>query len=150
MKACGHKYLKIAIVLLVSTHILFWGCGIKGPPVPPRRENPPVIQDLSYRLDGKNLELSWSIPQKDSHQQPDLTGFKIYVSKVALSESGCEDCPLRFNAVADVPIGKKAAQNQLIYSESVESGYQYVYMVRGYSDDGLISEDSNYISFTVE
>ena len=67
-----------------------------------------------------------------------------------VEESECENCPLKFKAIADVPILKKAEQKQLIYSETLESGYQYVYMVRGYSDDGFFSEDSNYINFIIE
>ena len=142
--------LSIAIGLLVIVYVLLYGCGRKGPPVPPRRENPPAIEDLSHRLDGNSLEMSWSVPEKDNSRQPDLAGFKVYVSKVPLSESECENCPLKFKAIADVPIRKKAEQKQLMYTETLGSGYQYVYMVRGYSDDGLISEDSNYINFTIE
>jgi predicted small lipoprotein YifL len=145
-----NKKLIVIIVMLVSIYLLFCGCGKKGPPVPPRRENPPAIEDLSHRLDGNSLELSWSVPEKDNSRQPDLAGFKVYVSKIALSESECENCPLKFKAIADVPIRKKAEQKQLMYSETLGSGYQYVYMVRGYSEDGLISEDSNYINFTIE
>ena len=150
MKGYLNKKLIVIIVMLASIYLLFCGCGRKGPPVPPRRENPPAIEDLSHRLDGSSLELSWSVPEKDSSRQPDLAGFKVYVSKVPLSESECENCPLKFKAVADVPIRKKAEHKPLIYSETLESGYQYIYMVRGYSDDGLISEDSNYINFIIE
>ena len=150
MKGCVHKKLSLIIVMLVSIYLLFCGCGKKGPPVPPRREKPPAIEDLSHRLDGNGLELSWSVPEKDSSRQPDLAGFKVYVSKVPLSESECENCPLKFKAIADVPIRKKAEQKQPRYSETLDSGYRYVYMVRGYSQDGLISEDSNYINFIIE
>jgi hypothetical protein len=150
VKGCRNKKLGVIIVILVSIYLLVCGCGKKGPPVPPRREKPPAIEDLSYRLDGSSLELSWSVPEKDNRRQPDLIGFKVYVSKVALSETDCENCPLKFKAIADVPILKKTEQKQLMYSETLESGYQYVYMVRGYSEDGLISEDSNYIDFIIE
>ena len=112
MKRYVHKNLIVAIVLLVSINVLFCGCGKKGPPVPPRRENPPAIEDLSHRLDGNSLEMSWSVPEKDNSRQPDLAGFKVYVSKVPLSESECENCPLKFKAIADVPIRKKAEQKQ--------------------------------------
>jgi hypothetical protein len=147
---CVNIKLSVAIALLVSINVSFCGCGRKEPPVPPRREKPPAIGDLSHRLDGSSLELSWSLPEKDSSRQPDVIGFKVYMSKVPLSESGCENCPLKFKAVADVPILKKAEPKQLMYSATLESGYQYVFMVRGYSDDGLISEDSNYIDFMIE
>ena len=150
MKGCVQKKLSLIIVMSVSIFLLFWGCGIKGPPLPPRREKPPAVQDLSYRLDGNGVELSWSVPEKNNSRQPDLAGFTVYVSKIPLSESECENCPLKFKAIADVPIRKKAEQNQLKYSETLESGYRYVYMVRGYSKDGLISEDSNYINFVIE
>jgi predicted small lipoprotein YifL len=145
-----NKKLNVTIVMLVSIYLLCCGCGRKGPPVPPRREKPPAIEDLSHRLDGSSLELSWSLPEKVSSRQPDLIGFKVYRSKVPLSESECKNCPLKFKAVADVPIRKKAGQKQLMYFETLESGYQYVYMVRGYSEDGLISEDSNYINFMID
>ena len=150
MKRCANKKLSVIIVMIVSIYLIFCGCGKKGPPVPPRREKPPAIEDLSYRLDGSSLELSWSAPEKDNNRQPDLIGFRVYVSKVPLSETECENCPLKFKAIADMPILKKAKQKQLLYSETLESGYQYVYMVRGYSDDGLMSKDSNYIDFIIE
>lgn len=150
MKGCVNKSLSLAIVMLVGIYGLFWGCGKKGPPVPPRREKPPAVEDLSHRLDGSRLELSWSVPRKDSSQQPDLTGFKVYVSKTPMAEAECENCPLKFKAIADLPIGEKGEQNQLKFSEILESGYRYVYMVRGFSEDGMISEDSNYVYVIVE
>ncbi len=150
MKLCVSKKLTIAAVLLVISYIAFGGCGKKGPPVAPHREKPQAVKDLRHRLSGSNLELTWSIPEKGSRQHADVTGFKVYAAKIALSESDCETCPLKFKAVADIPIQKTAEQNQLTFSDTLESGYRYVFMVRGYIVNGLISEDSNYVEFPVE
>ena len=56
MKRCANKKLSVIIVMIVSIYLIFCGCGKKGPPVPPRLEKPPAIEDLSYRLDGSSLE----------------------------------------------------------------------------------------------
>jgi hypothetical protein len=125
-------------------------CGKKDPPVPPRRENPPPVSDLSHSLQDNRLKLVWTVPKKENRRQSNLVGFKVYLSQIPLSESECKNCPLRFKQVGDIPILKQRNQEQIEFSQTLESGYRYVYLIRGYSDNAMISADSNYVDFVYE
>ncbi|UCE52119.1 MAG: hypothetical protein JSV31_23100 [Desulfobacterales bacterium] len=139
-----------SILFIMVVYVWLFGCGAKDLPVPPRREKPPAVKDLSYRIEDHNLALAWTIPKKDKRRQSNLAGFKVYAAKVPLSESDCKNCPLRFIEVGDIPIPKKREQEQITFFQTLESGYRYVFMIRGYSDDGMVSVDSNYVDFVHE
>jgi hypothetical protein len=38
------------------------GCGVKGPPVPPRQPPVPAVSDLAYEVAGQAVMLTWSLP----------------------------------------------------------------------------------------
>ena len=127
--------------------ILFPSCGQKDRPVPPRRLKPPAVIDLQHRIEDNQVELSWTVPEKKSRLQTDLGGFKVYRSKITLSEASCENCPLKFTMVRDIPLLKKDKKEPLKFSDTLDPGYSYIYVVRGYSDNGMISADSNVVKF---
>jgi hypothetical protein len=152
-----YKYRKLPVgcdVLFIFWVLFFFGCGIKGPPVAPRRKPPPAVQDLSYRIDGNVLTLTWTVPEKITRNASGPSGFKVYRSKTAEAVSGCKNCPPNFIVVGDIPAGVKGEQDkkpvQISFSETLESGYRYIYMVRGYHDSGSVGADSNYIEFGYE
>jgi predicted small lipoprotein YifL len=139
----GLAALVIAIVLMLS------GCGKKGPPVPPRREIPPPVTDLSWEIKNKTLALSWSVPRVKGSIR--LSGFKIYRSQKRLSVSDCPDCPGTFKPVADILIKDPTRQDQNTerkrYTEYLEAGFRYEYKVVGYTENGISSPDSNIVEF---
>jgi hypothetical protein len=144
----GFSVFFIFLALIVS------GCGIKGPPVAPRRKPPPPVHDLSYRIDGNILTLSWAIPEKIARNASPPSGFKVYRSKIAAAKSDCKNCPPNFTEVGDIPAVIKSNQEkrpvQISFSETLESGYRYIFMIRGYRDNGNLGSDSNYIDFVFQ
>ena len=139
--------LLVFVLLCASLSLGLVNCGKKGPPKAPRRENPPAVIDLRHRIEGRQIELTWSIPAEESRHQDDLAGFKVYRSKVTQSEAECDECPLKFNLIGDVPILKNDEPTPMKFNDELEAGYRYVYLVRGYGENQMISEDSNLVEF---
>ena len=40
----------------------YFGCGIKGPPVPQRQLPVPVVTDLTYQVSDRTVRLTWRLP----------------------------------------------------------------------------------------
>lgn len=137
-------------VSLVLVFVLMQGCGKKEPPVPPRQDRPPAVDDLSFDLNGDTVELSWTIPSPTGSGKSPIVGFLIYRSKLTL-ESDCPNCPKRYSKVGEMSVRLRSPEMQqserLTFTQAIELGYQYLYMVRAYDDEGLASKDSNVIDF---
>ncbi len=142
-----HLKLSVSLLLIMGLSISFTSCGRKGPPRVPRREEPPAVTDLSHRIEDQQVVLSWSVPSRENRRQDDLAGFTVYRSKVTLSEADCENCPIQFKAIGNVPLMKKDRSESILFSDILESGYRYIYIVRGYGKRQMISADSNLIKF---
>ena len=147
MVTCRHSKMLIFILLSISLSFGLLSCGVKGPPKAPRRQNPPAVIDLSSRIEGQQVVLTWTVPRKENRHQDDLAGFKVYRSKVTLSEAECDSCPLKFNVIGDVPVLKKDEPVQMEFSDALEAGYRYVYLIRGYGENQMVSTDSNLVEF---
>jgi hypothetical protein len=137
----------VSLQLIVGLSFSYISCGIKGPPRAPRREEPPAVTDLSHRIENQRVVLSWSVPSKENRRQDDLAGFTVYRSKMALSEADCENCPIQLKAIGNVPLMKKDRSESILFSDILESGYRYIYLVRGNGKRQMISADSNLIKF---
>ena len=142
--------LQLLIMLTVGS---FMGCGKKGPPNPPGREPVPVVvNDLNKTISGDKLILTWTSVAENSAAPKAVVGYYVYRSKRRLSESDCQNCPLIFQRVADIPFDRSRsgsrATHQFEYREPLENGYRYVYKVVGYSKSGATGRDSNTIDFT--
>ena len=141
----------VQLLIMVAFSIFLSGCGKKAPPKPPRQEEPPVVNDLSYSLDRNNFKLTWTIPEVKQKVKSGLSGFVIYRSKKPFSESECLNCPVFFKRIADIPIKAKGAGNLkkdiITYNEILEKGCRYIYKVTGYTDNGVKGDDSNQIDF---
>lgn len=143
------RYSKLLMSLLLVVGLSFGSlsCGRKGPPKVPRREEPPAVIDLSHRIENHQVVLTWSVPRKENRRQDDLAGFSVYRSRVTLSEADCKNCPIQFKAIGDVPLIKNGGPEQMQFSETLEAGYRYIYLVRGYGKHHMISADSNLVKF---
>ena len=135
------------LLSIVCISVLLLSCGIKGPPRPPRRQDPPNVIDLQHSIKENQVELSWTVPEKERRLQSDLAGFKVYRSKLALSEADCENCPLRFTMVQDIGLLDKKIGDRIKFSDPLEPGYSFTYIVKSYSANGMISADSNVVKF---
>lgn len=142
----------LAGLMVMAGVIVLWSCGKKGPPKPPTGSKPASVDDLAYRISGNTLELSWRIPAPNEEARLPVTGFLIYRSQQSVLEEACLDCPIRFKITGDVPVrGSRSGQigePAVTFSETLQTGYRYIYKVHGYSRDGIRSETSNLVEFT--
>jgi predicted small lipoprotein YifL len=138
----------LSVAALLVTAVIMAGCGKKGPPEPPAGSRPPRVRDLGYGISQNTLKLSWTIPQPDEKAQLPITGFFIYRSQQSVLEKDCSNCPKMFKIIGDVPVrGAGPGQPLITFTETIESGYRYVYKVNGYSGDGIRSQNSNFVEF---
>lgn len=144
------KGLIVQFSILITFSLLLSGCGRKAPPVAPRQVKPPAVNDLSASIDGDMLKLTWTIPREKEKVTSGLSGFIVYRSKRLSSESDCKSCPVLFKRVTDIPIEVPSSgyikRGNMIYVETMEKGYRYIYKVTFYAE-GIISSDSNYVDF---
>ncbi len=142
----------VQILIIVAFSIFLSGCGKKAPPKPPRQEKPPVVDDLSYSLDGDNLKLTWTIPEVKRKVKSGLGGFYVFRSKksVSVSEPDCKNCTKIFKRVADISLEHigNSGKDSIKYAEVLEQGYRYIYKVVVYTTNGVMGEDSNVVDFT--
>lgn len=124
------------------------GCGVKTPPVPPQLEPPPAVTDLAGTIEGDTIQLSWTIPAWESDED-DLAGFRIYRSRISLSEVFCEDCPITFTLIDKVSITRANRQAEIMtYTDRLEKGNRYIYRILPVTELGLTGPESNVIRFT--
>ena len=145
-----NKILCLQFLVLIGFVFIITGCGVKGPPVPPRQVVPPAVNDLIKSIDGNTLRLTWTIPGEEEMFMSGDAGFIVYSSKTLLSEPYCKDCPVLFTRVADIPIEMKDLEKKdkgiIKYNETLEKGYRYIYKVNTYIN-GAVSIDSNRVGF---
>lgn len=138
-------------LIMMTVAVLFSGCGIKAPPVPPRQVQPPAVNDLASSIDGNLLELTWTYSMDEKNETSGVSGFIVYRSKRKLSEPECENCPVAFERVEDIPIRVKDAENVIkgvmTYDEVLENGFRYRYKVTVYTNKGIAGSDSNIVDF---
>jgi len=137
--------------ILLCIAVFSLGCGRKAPPVPPRHEPPPAVNDLSSSIEGDMLRLFWTVPEANKKIMSNLSGFVVYRSKKIVSKSECKKCPLLFKRIADVPVDvinqKDSKKKFMTYNETLEKGYRYSYKVTAYSDSGITGRESKCIEF---
>jgi hypothetical protein len=141
----------IPFIVIISLNLIWIGCGKKAAPVPPRRQIPPTVRDLSYRLEKDRIELRWTIPAAKNNQSADISGCVVLRDLTSIAESGCRSCPPTFESVTDLAPemdeGTQKMHNEMYYSESLTKGYRYIYKVKCYTKGGVSGKDSNTITF---
>jgi hypothetical protein len=143
-----HYFVGLPILLGVS--LIAAACGIKGPPVPPRSEPPPVVKDLSYDILDDSLALQWTVPAMTVTNDAPFAGCIVHRAVRTPEDAQCRTCPLPFRKVADQPvplISKKGRETKMGYSEQLSTGFNYVFKVKCYTEDGRESADSNLVEF---
>ena len=123
------------------------GCGKKGSPKPPSGNKPPPVTGLAYSVTEDTLKLSWTVPQTTDKAKSAATGFLIYRYQQAAHERECPNCPVIFRQVGDVPARGQPGVTQLVFTQTIEPGYRYIYKVQSYDSGGIPSRDSNFVQF---
>jgi hypothetical protein len=81
------------------------GCGRKGMPSAPKKEIPAAVTDLSYRLDGSLLTLTWSVPQSRppdfGSTDPGCPQPRPAVRNARFNFPKWPSCPCRLNAAGN-------------------------------------------------
>ena len=123
----------------------YFGCGVKGPPVPPRHAPVPAVAELAYQVADQTVTLTWRLPGPLSRKQAKRATFGLYRSRTALTEPACDGCPLVFEKVATVPY-VHTDTNRYSSEAPLDPGYRYVFKVR-LETDGGVGPDSNPVQF---
>ncbi|MCP4624854.1 MAG: hypothetical protein GY850_15215 [bacterium] len=143
------RALTLAAVLWLAATMMIGGCGKKGPPEPPSGNKPPRVMDLAYSITKNTIKLSWTMPQTTARAKTPVTGFLIYQYQQPVIERECANCPVIFKQIGDVPAhgAGQASSQPLIFTQTIEPGYRYIFKVKAYEDRGIGSRDSNSVEF---
>jgi Fibronectin type III domain len=135
---------------LISAFLVL-GCGKKAMPEPPMGNRPPKVIDLGYNISENIIKLSWTIPKTSDKAKSQATGFFIYRSKQSSAEADCPNCPIHFLKIGDVLVRggvSGSPEPSVVFAQTLEPGYRYIFKVKAYDDDGVTGKDSNSIEFT--
>ncbi len=147
-KGFKHQFFILLVFTVISTSIFAVGCGIKGPPIPPQTVIPKPVTDLTKKINQSTLILTWTIP--DMGKSARYKGFVVSRSSTLLSSSACTNCPKVFEKVAQIPVvhtKQATAEEKIRFQEVLQKGYRYHYMVKGVTEKGGQSPDSNIVAF---
>lgn len=136
-----HLLLCLFLVLL-GAGILFTapGCGKKGPPVPPTKDDgddqiPAAPTDLKYTLKGRDLTLTWTCASlNDQKHGSKVEGFEVFMATKPLD--GCQGCPFMFKSLGVVSMPRK----NFIYT--LDQDLHYYFRVRTLGHDDIKSKVS--------
>jgi len=147
MKNYFKKTITVSFFISLIGVFFLTACGVKGPPVPPSYVKPSEVKKLNKEIKKDRLTLSWTIPKKEEWYHKDLDGFIVYRFKEPISTEPCKNCPKKFEAVADVPVGTMAPGDTIKYNEKLENGFRYIYKIDGYTASGDKSKGSDSVEF---
>ena len=155
---CKHAGKNVCVLVLLTIGFATWmtsafmlsGCGKKAMPHPPSGNRPPKVIDMDYSISESTIKLSWTIPKTTDKAKSPATGFHIYRSKQSSIEADCLNCPINFLKIGDVLVRGGVSgrpEPSVVFSQTIEPGYRYIYKVKAYNDEGLTGQDSNLIKF---
>lgn len=71
-----------------------------------------------------------------------LAEFRIYRYSEDGASPACEDCPRQFVLAAEVVLGSAVAGEQMVYRETILTGWRYLYRVSCMTEDGTEGDKS--------
>jgi hypothetical protein len=128
-----------AAIAAVVAAMLWLGCGVKSPPIPPQQAVPERVADLTALSAGNGIHLGWSRPESyaGGKKMRDLGHFEIYRAEDSTA----------FRPLVDIPVNDQERFQQQHVFEYVDSateiGHTYKYQVISETQDGYRSEPSN-------
>jgi hypothetical protein len=144
MQRLFFAYLLAAVLLAAGA-----GCGIKGPPVPLKKEPPPQVVDLAARLEGDRVILSWSLGKEGD--EIEAAHFVVMRHCEPAQRPDCPACPKRFVKAGqvDAPSGSVASEHsKLSFADNIKPAMRCSYKVYPVSAKGLTGKDSPVQSVT--
>jgi hypothetical protein len=141
-KPAAAKWLTLALMIAALGNIVFLGCGVKSPPIPPEAARPEKIEGLEAANAKEGIRLTWDRPENyaGGQKMKDLGGFTI----TRTMEGG----PLE--KIGEVEVhdeGRFQVQNTFSFIDgSTILGKTYHYQVTSSTTDGYVSEPSNQVT----
>lgn len=139
---------KIVFLAVVMIGFVPWfGCGVKGKPVPKERVIPNAPSDFRAEVHPEGVLLSWRVPQKNADGSPlkDLQAVEIW--RADLAEGECPGCPVDFRKLGEVlythPEGGEAAQGATEYLDQDLGSGLYRYRLVGRNSRGVMGRQSS-------
>ena len=126
------------LILCCCLSLLLAGCGKKGPPKPPLREELPKVKDLQAVVVDTGIRLTWTIPPSRSG----TAEFNVYRSRVEPEASECPDCKTDFEIISTVRVKEGETRFQILdpFSEGKATFY---YKVTPFDKKNRPGPDSN-------
>lgn len=128
----------VALVAIVAT-MLWLGCGVKSPPIPPEAARPEQILDLQATSQRAGIRVVWHRPERyaGGMSMRDLGSFTLLRAE--------SDGP--YTKIAEVPVTDQARfQQQRTFTyidQDAAVGKLYHYQVISSTTDGYTSKPSN-------
>lgn len=121
------------------------GCGVKGPPMPPRQPPLPAVKALAFQVADGSVTLTWSLAQPLAGKSAGGWAFGIHRSRSALDQPACDGCPLVFERVGAVP-ADGSPNGRFSFAMPLAAGYHYAFKVR-LEKSGRAGPDSQPVRF---
>jgi hypothetical protein len=143
--------MKRLFILALLVTMLTPACGKKNVPRAPEFVAPKPVTNLTARLTGDAVTLTWGRPTEylDGQEIKDLASFVIFRKEVSPS---CLDCPVPYRELKIVNVEdreKFVKQKQYRYDDSeVRASTVYRYRVSAQLFDGSLSAPSNEVEIT--
>lgn len=107
-----------------------WACGVKAPPVAPKRPPLPAVVDLAAALDGDTVTLTWN----HDRTARGVVGYDVMRAAADPTQPPCPGCPLVYRKAGTAAADRDAAE--VIFTEQVPAGFIYTYKVRAVGSSG--------------
>jgi len=137
------------IFFCIVSIICLLGCGKKGDPRALSTITPTKIKDLKALPRGGAIDLSWSIPYKntDGSRLLNLKGFKILRSEIPFDKF-CDGCPKRFPVLYDIDyqtyMMSTPQPTRIEYTDrDLVAKNVYAYRIVSYTSENQLSPKSN-------
>lgn len=123
----------------LAASMLWLGCGVKSPPIPPQQAIPERIVDLTATSAVGGIRLGWGRPDRyaGGKKMRDLGEFEIERA----------EGPGAFRPLVDIPVNDQERFQQQRHFDYIDSateiGHSYKYQVVSVTQDGYRSEASN-------
>lgn len=152
MSAAAGRQNRRRLMVALGVWLLVLGCGRKAPPLPPLVIVPPSISDLKAETVGNAVQLTWSIPKKGDAPFEGIEGFRVFRYTARASASPCLGCPIPFGEFLELklkhPDPARIEKGRVIFTDTWDAAYQYVYKVVVFHNSGGVSDDSNIVHVT--
>lgn len=131
-------------VIIMATMVFAVSCGRKADPVCPRSIKPDAVSNVSARVSGLGIDVSWTAASSE------LADLKYRILKSELKADECLTCPREYVLIEQLscedPKLKRTEGNGLTYRDiDVKNGYSYSYVIVTCTESENCSDESNHV-----